>query len=108
MEAMLTKEDRKYIGDIFDKKFDEKFDKRFSEMAIMIQNGFEEVYKRLDTKVDKEDFYSLKEEVHDLKGEVFALKYDLGGLENRLIDGPNRRLDRVEDDVRIIKTKLSL
>ena len=112
--SMLTKQDKKYIDD------------KFESFAIMIQKGFEAC-------VTKTEFHS---EINDLKSGMKAIDDRLDGVEGRLecVEGrlecvesklsdvddrltsiehknfhaPNRRLDKVEDDIRVIKTKVGL
>ncbi|MCB9805814.1 hypothetical protein H6775_01480 [Candidatus Nomurabacteria bacterium] len=97
---MLTKQDKKYIEDRIEKKID--------GLAIIIQKGFEEVFVRLDTKVDKGDFADMKRQIVSLDKRVYSLEGRINTLEFKLVTAPNNRLDRVEDDIRMIKGKLGL
>lgn len=87
MFHMLTKQDRKYIDDLFDEKI--------GVLAIMIQNGFDELNRN---KADKTD---LKTAIDRLEGRMNTLEF-------KLITAPNNRLDKVEDDIRQIKSKVGL
>lgn len=105
--SMLTKDDKKYIEDRIEKKID--------ALAIIIQKGFAEVFAKLDTKADKEDVKKLENRMDNLGNRMDSLEdrmYKIEGrmntLEFRLVTGPNNRIDRVEDDIRIIKSKLGL
>jgi chaperonin cofactor prefoldin len=112
---MLTKQDRKYI------------DQKIEDLAVMIQgyfsisdtklNNLETKVDSLETKIDglENRMDSLENKVDSLENKVDALDkrvYDLEGrfntFEFKLITAPSNRLDRVEDDIRIIKNKIGL
>lgn len=93
---MLTAKDLKLIGDLIDTKvnaiLDLKLDERFSEFAILMQNEFRVIHAILETKADKVDL------------ETKADKTDILRLENKF----EGRIERIEDNMRIVKTKLKL
>lgn len=90
MFNMLSKQDKQYI------------DKKFEDFALMVQRGFQEIN---DTKADKsevaEGFNRIEERLINMEGRMNT-------LETKLVTVPNNRLDRVEDDIRIIKAKLNI
>ena len=65
------------------KTVDNIVENRLSDFAIMVQNGFNEIHEILATKADK---------------------VDLERLENKF----SMRMDKAEDNIRIIKTQLKL
>ncbi|MFT5180089.1 MAG: hypothetical protein ACI9GH_000408 [Candidatus Paceibacteria bacterium] len=83
---MLTDNDLKRIGDLLDLKIDKKFE----DFAVLMQSEFSDIHKKLDyldnTKADKSDIARL---------EGYIMRSD-------------RRVDRLEDDMRVVKTKLEL
>ena len=119
---MLTIKDLKLIGELLDKRFfgfskevdgkfisfEEKFnnkfisfnehvDAKFDEFAILMQQEFRHIHGRIDNVEEKLD--------------EKADKTDITRLENNLIRIENKfdaRIDRADDNIRIIKTKLKL
>lgn len=91
MFSMLTKQDKTYINDLLDR--------RFEELAIMIQNGFAEIIGRVNV---------LEFGVEKLEESVYELKTQVNTIEFKLITAPGNRLDKIEDDVRQIKSKFGL
>lgn len=85
---MLTIKDLKLIGDLMDK--------RFEDFAILMQGEFSNIYSILETKADKSDIEKILETKAD--------KTDIGRLEYKF----EGRLERNEDNIRIVKTKLKL
>jgi len=79
-----------------DKKMDERFakaekdtDRKIDDLATMVQNGF----------------MSAREDLLVVKAE---LKNDISRLENVVMGNYERRLERVEDNVRLLKTKAGI
>lgn len=91
MFSMLTKQDKTYINDLLDR--------RFEELAIMIQNGFAEIIGRVNV---------LESGVEKLEESVYELKTQVNTIEFKLINAPSNRLDKIEDDIRQIKSKFGL
>lgn len=96
--GVLTKEDKNYIETTIDKKLDQKLDEKLGEFAILMKQSFDKVFAILDTKADKKDV----DERFD------RLEYRMDTLEYKIVGGQSRRLEKVEDDVRIIKSKLKI
>jgi chromosome segregation ATPase len=126
---MLTKQDKSYIAQEFirfEERFEKKIDEKFDAFAIMIQKGFEECATKTELKA-VEDRLSIRldnveEKLDKVEERLDGVEERLGNVENKLSDiddrltsiehknfhAPNRRLDKVEDDIRIIKTKVGL
>ncbi len=105
MFRMLTKQDRSYIDNLLDKRFDDfeiKMDAKFEALAIMIQNGFDEINRN---KADKADVDRIEIK---LGNKMDKLEGRMNTLEFKLITAPSNRLDKVEDDVRQIKAKIGI
>jgi len=85
---MLTKKDLFLISELIDVKF--------ADFAILMQNEFRAIHEILDTKADKSDIDRLIETKAD--------KTDILRLENKF----EGRIERVEDNMRIVKTTLKL
>ncbi len=105
MFHMLTKQDRKYIDDLFEEKI--------GVLAIMIQGGFSALETRMDrleTRMDGLDnrMDRLEIRMDGLETRMDNLEGRMNTLEFKLITAPNNRLDRVEDDVRQIKAKIGI
>ena len=85
---MLTKKDLFLISELIDAKF--------ADFAILMQNEFRAIDEILETKADKVDT---------------ACKTDILRLENNITRIENKfegRIERVEDNMRIVKTTLKL
>jgi tetrahydromethanopterin S-methyltransferase subunit G len=89
MFSMLTKKDLQQIGELMDSNL-EKF-------AIIINASFDDVYKRFDG-IDKR--------LDNIESRM-AEKIDITRLEGKLF-GYSNRLEKVEDDIRMIKTKINI
>jgi len=102
---MLTKKDlelidqntRKTVTEIIletvPKIVHEIVSEELSEFAMMVQNGFREI---METKADKADI---------------ATKIDIERLENSMTRIENKfegRIEKAEDNIRVIKTKLKI
>jgi hypothetical protein len=85
---MLTKKDLFLISELVDAKF--------ADFAILMQNEFRAIHEILDTKADKTDIDRLIETKAD--------KTDILRLENKF----EGRIEKVEDNMRIVKTTLKL
>lgn len=83
------------------------------DLAIMVKRGFDETAKkvdvdarfekieaRLDKTATKDDIVRLEKEITKLDQNISHIGYLPIGIE--------RRLDRVEDDLRIVKTKVGI
>jgi hypothetical protein len=68
-----------------------------SEFAIMVQNGFREI---METKADKADVAT--------KIDIENLESRLGAKIDRLDNKFEGRIEKVEDNIRVIKTKLKI
>lgn len=88
--AMLTKEDKDYITNHVDRKID--------ELAVLVQSGFKEI---IETKADKRD-------LEETDKKIEKIDYRLDVIEYKLVGGQGRRIERLEDDIRIVKTKIGL
>lgn len=84
---MLTKKDKKYIEDRIESKID--------NLAILIQSGFKQI---MATKADAED----------VNKRFDKIDHRLDILEYKMIGTHGRRLDKVEDDIRMVKAKFKL
>ena len=105
---MLTKKDLFLIGELIDTKIDTKldlkFDEKFEEFAILMQNKFRAIHEEFRSV--HEEFTTVHEEfttVHEIL-ETKADKTDITRLENKF----EGRIERVEDNMRIVKTTLKL
>ena len=67
------------------------------ELAVMIKRGFDETAKKVDMEARFEETAT--------KQDVADIRRDITRIENILIEGLQRRLERVEDDMRLVKTK---
>jgi tetrahydromethanopterin S-methyltransferase subunit G len=92
MFVMLTKKDLQQIEELMDKKF--------NSFAIIINNSFNDIYKKFDEVGKRFDRI-------ELELSKKADKEDIIRLEGRLF-GYSNRLDKLEDDMRIVKTELKL
>lgn len=84
MFHMLTKNDRRYIDMLLDRRFerfsvefDKKFDEKLGEFAIMIQNGFAECVSKVEFNEVKEDISDIKKDVGELKNNIAELRYEV-------------------------------
>lgn len=93
---MLTKKDLELIGEVINQTVptivERIVEPKFEEFAILIQNEFRVIHSILETKADKADL------------ETKADKTDILRLENKF----EGRIERIEDDIRIVKTKLKI
>jgi len=64
----------------------------------MIKRGFDET-------ATKQDVEEIRSELSELKGDIADLKKDVTRIENILVGGLSRRVERLEDDMRLVKTK---
>jgi hypothetical protein len=71
------------VPPIIDERVPAIIDDKLSDFAVMVQNGFNEIHNILATKADKAD---------------------ITRLENKF----ERRIERLEDNMRVVKTKLKL
>ncbi len=79
------------------KSLDTKFDKltdTVEKLAISVKHGFDETAKQVDLD-------ALTKDVAELGTKVTRIK-------NVLIGGQDRRLYKIEDDIRVIKTKVGI
>lgn len=87
---MLTLEDKKYIKDRIGKKID--------NLAVLIQKSFAQVSLRADME-------AIEVRMNDRFDKI---DYRLDVIEYKIIGGQGRRLEKIEDDMRVVKTKLDL
>jgi hypothetical protein len=100
--SMLTKQDKNYIADAINNALDKKFD----DFATIIQSSFKNVYEKFDAVDNRFDAVDARFESIDERFD--KLDYRLDVLEYKIVGGQERRLDKIEDDVRTIKTSLNL
>ncbi len=82
---MLDKQDLKDISDLMDKRFfdfDKKMDDKFENFAQIVQGGFAEVDKRLDSI--ESDLKEVKTNIVEIKVELIDIKLRLDSLEQRI------------------------
>ena len=88
------------------------------ELAGMIKRGFDATATKADmetrfadmeTRFDKteQDIAGLKQDIARLEKEIAELRQDILHI-NRLPSVVVRRIDRMEDDIRLIKTKVGM
>jgi len=87
---MLNTKDLKLIREVVS----EVVNKELSEFAIMVQNGFREI---METKADKSDIERLDKDIVKLETKI-----------DRLDNKYEGRIERVEDNMRLVKTKLKI
>ena len=77
-------------------------------LAGMVKRGFDETAKKadVDTRFDETE-KTIKQEVARLEKEIADLHEDVAHL-TQLPASIERRLDRVEDDMRLVKTKVGI
>jgi len=85
---MLTKKDLFLISELVDAKF--------TDFAILMQNEFRAIHEILETKADKVDTAS--------KTDILRLENNITRLENKF----EGRIEKLEDNIRIVKTTLKL
>ncbi|MEY2641131.1 MAG: hypothetical protein RL150_524 [Candidatus Parcubacteria bacterium] len=90
---MLTSEDLQKISDLIQQSIERAFEENLTPFAISVQQQFAAIDARFDAA--------------DRRADTFATKTDIARLEG-ILTGHNGRIDRLEDDVRVIKTKLKL
>jgi uncharacterized protein YaaN involved in tellurite resistance len=115
MFGMLTKKDFQQIGELIDSKldkrfnqfeekitnkFDQKLEKGFGNFAIIINNSFNDIYKKFDEVGKRFDRI-------ELELSKKADKEDIIRLESKISVNYNR-LDSAEDKIRVINTKLKI
>lgn len=74
------------------------------DLAVMIKRGFDDTVTKADLQAVKKE---LKEDISRLEREIAELRDDVSRL-TPLPAGIERRLDRVEDDMRLVKTKVGI
>lgn len=94
---MLNTKDLELIEGIVKKIVHEVVNSELSEFAIMVQNGFREI---METKADKADVAT--------KIDIENLESRLGAKIDRLDNKFEGRIEKTEDNIRIIKTKLKI
>ena len=74
------------------------------DLAIMVQNGFNDVEERLGGKIDglKQEFEGLKQDVNSLKQDVGGLKKDVNGLKQDVLV-LKEDVDVIKEDVKLLK-----
>lgn len=81
------------------------------ELAAMVKRGFDEAAKaanaRFDETVTRADIVSLKADIARLEKEIAELREDIAHLK-QIPFTLERRIDRMEDDIRLIKTKVGV
>ena len=87
---MLNTKDLKLIREIVS----EIVNSELSEFAIMVQNGFREI---METKADKSD-------IERLDKDIVRLETKIDRLDNKF----EGRIEKTEDNIRVIKTKLKI
>ncbi|MEK7208603.1 MAG: hypothetical protein AAB699_03610 [Patescibacteria group bacterium] len=83
---------KKTTLETLDKKIDTVSD-LVEALAVSVKHGFGETAKQVD--------------LDELKGDVGELKTQVNRIESR-ISGYDNRLDRVVDDIRLVKTKVGM
>ena len=93
---MLTKKDLFLIGELIDTKIDIKLDEKFEGFAILMQNEFRAIH---------EEFRTVHETLETKANKVdTASKTDITRLENKF----EGRIEKIEDNMRIVKTTLKI
>ncbi|MCC2630334.1 MAG: hypothetical protein K0S38_143 [Candidatus Paceibacter sp.] len=70
------------------------------KLTGMVKNQFDELREEMATKKD------LDEVKQELKEEITEVKDKLDVIEGKLINTQENRISRLEDDMRVVKTKL--
>jgi len=95
---MLTKKDLVLIGEVINQTVPAIIEKivepKFEEFAILMQNEFRAIH---ETKADKNDILKLQNDISNLDNKVTRLENKFEG-----------RIERLEDNMRIVKTTLKL
>jgi hypothetical protein len=94
---MLNTKDLKLIREVVSEVVSEVVNSELSEFAIMVQNGFREI---METKADKADVAT--------KIDIERLETELGAKIDRLDNKFEGRIEKAEDNIRVIKTKLKI
>ncbi len=112
---MLTETDLENIGELIDTKLDKKLsgfgvglearleakiDTKIEELAIMVARGFEEAKKDLNEAKEE-----LRDKMRDMKEELLVR---IDHIEFNLHRNHDNRIEKLEDDMRIVKTDLGL
>lgn len=95
---MLDTQDKKYIEDLMDKKFD--------DFAMIMKGSFDQVYQKF-YEVDKR-FDQIDKRFGDVDKRFDRLEYRMDVLEYKVVGGYGRRMDKIEDDLMVVKSKLDL
>jgi predicted nucleic acid-binding Zn-ribbon protein len=84
------------------------------ELAVMIKRGFDETasktgFLRLeeDINIVKEDVVKIRDDTARLEKEIVGLRKDIEHL-NRIPFSLEQPVTRMEDDIRLIKTKVGM
>ena len=75
-----------------------------NELAVMVKRGFDETAKNLDVRFDET---ATKQDILRLEKEIASLREDIAHG-NRIPASLGHRVDRAEDDIRLIKTKVGM
>ena len=73
------------------------------DLAGMVQGGFSEMQDKFSAMDDR--FLAMEDQITAVKTE---LKNDLARLENIMMGNYERRLEKVEDNVRVLLTKVGI
>ncbi|MDA8611338.1 hypothetical protein N9L18_00540 [Candidatus Pacebacteria bacterium] len=104
MFGMLTNKDLKQVGDLLDEKLeqkleqkldeklDEKFDEKLGKFAIILKSNFDRIENRFDSL---ENRFTILENKFDKLTFIVNQNHD-------------RRIESLEDNMRIVKSRLSI
>lgn len=72
------------------------------KLAIMIKNGFDNVDEKMATKQEMQEGFDVVNKRFD------GIDARLNKIENLLIRAHENRIERLEDNMRLVKTKLAI
>ncbi len=111
---MLTREDLQQIGQLIETSMERAFDLHLGAFALSVQKQFaaieerfNRVYERFDSMDIRLDAMDTRFDQADERADAFATKTDIARLEGVML-GNIHRIERLEDDMRVVKTKLKL
>ncbi len=77
------------------------------DLAVMVKRGFDDTASKRDVKLVDDRLDKVDDRLQKIEKEVKELREDLAFV-TRLPASVERRVDRMEDDIRLIKTKVGL
>jgi len=89
------------VTELVDERVDAKLDRKFNSFAIMVQNGFSEVLSKIETITNT---MATKEDLEKLDKKLSSR---MDRLESK-VEGHDRRFDYLDDNIRLIKTKIGI